>query len=98
MSLRDYLEGVRECVLQGWTKDAYARDEHGDQCGILEARAVCFCLNGAMRRMGGNDDEYYKACEVLGDAVSPAGISGFNDTHTKAEVIGMLDRVIEVCP
>ena len=98
MSLRDYLEGVRECVLQGWTQRVCARDEHGNSCTIFEQRAMCFCLGGAMQRMSNDTDEYYEARKLLNKSVHPDCIPSFNDSHTQAEVIQMLDRVIEVCP
>ena len=100
MSLRNYLEGVRECVLQGWTQYTYAIDENGSACTIHDPKAACFCLGGAMRRMrdNGDDVKYYDACFVILYLIRPCDISGYNDTHDKAEVIEMLDRAIAGCP
>ena len=35
---------------QGWTKEHYARDEHGHRALPCHPTAVCWCIRGAMTR------------------------------------------------
>lgn len=99
MSLRDDLEGVRECVVQGWTRGHLALDKHGTPCIPNDEDAAEFCLVGAMQRMTGatmlDPGEVYG---VIADHLYPVNVTEFNDSHTKAQVIRMLDKVIAGTP
>ena len=84
------LRAMREllAVRSRWTKGAAARDKYGHRVSFRSPRAARHCLMGAVFQIGGNI--------LLLDSVLPRGDSmiAFNDTHTHAEVLALLDEAI----
>jgi hypothetical protein len=76
-----------------WTQGAYARTVRGYCIGPNEDAAVCFCLRGALRRVGGvgDWDESSPATRALGFFTAKT-MTGWNDhkKRTQAEVIAKL--------
>lgn len=86
----------------GWVQGTEARDRDGNDVPPLDDQAVCFCLQGAIRRSTGGDNEFEKfrisnekVQTVLNGKLGPA-VPGttweWNDTpgRTKEEVIAVL--------
>lgn len=76
-----------------WIRGTYARDLNGESIYPESARATCWCLSGAVRRV--TLDEY-AAWTVLDRLDSQAGqdSTAFNDTHSHREVLDLIDRTI----
>ena len=79
-----------------WTTGRYARNSDGLEVAFNADEATCFCLEGAVMRVAGGDssanDRYRHIVRAI-EAVRPTYIA-FNDTHTHAEVLELLDRII----
>jgi hypothetical protein len=74
-----------------WTRGQYARYRDGHPCSSRSPRAARFCLCGAVGRVA----ESYSQFRALWSAVSEVGGStAFNDTHSHAEVLALLDAAI----
>lgn len=92
------LKGVRGLLERGWCQGAYARDEDGAICPAWSERAVRFCLSGACYRVGMNTSPRKDIKHHLVETAQKMGapsLPAFNDTHTKAEVLALVDRTIE---
>ena len=44
------IQQAKARLQQGWTKEQYARDEHGAKVKACDPSAVCWCLRGAVTR------------------------------------------------
>lgn len=80
-----------------WTKGAFARDASGHNTMPSAGNAVCWCLNGAVRKVFGDESIWSPGLKVLGDEIFKThlmSIAGFNDMNTHAEVIALLDKVL----
>lgn len=66
-SVADVLDAAADLLSKpgAWTQGAEARNQYGSPCyaGPSSVTAVCFCLIGAVRRIGGSEGQ---------DAVMPA--------------------------
>lgn len=76
-----------------WTQKAYARDKDGKPTGALSPTAVCWCLDGAIRKccpesLEGRIEIFSKLLDK-----TRMGIIQFNDTHTFAEIKTILDEL-----
>lgn len=49
--MEEILEEIAQLIERGWTKQALARDENGQRCGVSREQAVCWCLSGAVLRV-----------------------------------------------
>jgi hypothetical protein len=94
---------------RNWCQGAVARDATGRalnrdfrsvDAAVFSQSAVSFCLAGAMGRAAGDFSQGMESCSALADmialperdrAIYPGG---FNDTHSHAEVLALLDRGI----
>jgi len=91
----ELLKKVREQLSDPkcWTRHAIARDkddralEFGD-----DPRAVCWCLVGAFEKVGGHIHSFSSMLAYLREGVGTLG--PWNDTHSHAEVLALLDRKI----
>lgn len=80
-----------------WTTGACARDEYGHEVDIDSPRAVSFCLLGGMAKVvekNDDGDEYGQAISQIQSIVGMFGISVYNDSHTHAENMALLDTAI----
>lgn len=102
--MSEVLQRVRERLSdpRRWTRGADARDADGDTVGVRNAAAVCWCLKGALAAEW-DAFEFTKDYELLGAAMMeksrsphPVAITTFNDTHTHAEVLALIDRALEM--
>lgn len=91
--LVDDLEGVRECLVQGWCQGVLACDDEGYRRYLDGEHATQFCLTGAVARMVPPGPRGLSTDMALRRQTE--NLSAFNDTHTKAEVIALVDRAIE---
>lgn len=99
--LRDTLVRTRELLSDPshWTKDAYARDEHGDTLLHTSRRAVCWCLSGAVRiqpTYSGTEMHFLR--RIVAEKHPGFGnVPAFNDSPstTHAMVLELLDYAIE---
>lgn len=108
-STLDVLKATRELIAlpERWTQRALARDEYKAPVGIFSSRAVCFCLEGALIRSEGDNDDadaFYGAENAIKGAkkaiykvIGSGSISLFNDApgRTHSEVLAVLDEAIE---
>lgn len=101
MSTLTILKNARETISDPnhWTQRADARSADGCLVGAKESDAVCWCAYGALLKAGyeasgrGPDLPYMELKRAMG--TSWAGtVSGFNDSHTHEEVVGVFDRAI----
>lgn len=91
------LKSVRELLTDPthWTQRAYARDKGGCIVGSEDPRAVCWCLFGALLKLGRirpPQDMDGAARRLAAEAECP--VSSFNDSRTHADVLRLLDRTI----
>jgi hypothetical protein len=67
-----------------WTKGEYARDASGKSIDFSSNDAQCFCLRGAIYRLGDDNDECRQNLHNLSRAVARLypqfwGVTSFND-------------------
>jgi hypothetical protein len=79
-----------------WTKRVSARDANGDVADYSGERAVCWCLTGAIFRVGGSEHAAIAAArEAVYDAAKcECALPEFNDSSSHAEVLAALDAAI----
>jgi hypothetical protein len=99
---KDDLMRVRQLIEkpENWTQKAYARDANGrpldpegegdDIKYAKDEKATCWCLNGAGFKCGIDENALRDALGFDGDFSHD-----WNDTHTHAEVLSLLDSAIE---
>ena len=96
MSALTLARQVREllAVPERWTQGWLARDANGVGCPPTSKRAVCWCLDGAMRRVTRNQvlrgdlDMELRAHLRMSPSI-------WNDGSTHADVLALLDRVVQ---
>jgi hypothetical protein len=72
-----------------WTRGAFARDATGYQCMSSEKVAACWCLTGAMYKLG---IDVLTGCNALGFE-QWGEAEQWNDRSTFADVAALLTRV-----
>lgn len=88
------LSEVRELLSDKsrWTKGSYARDKDGQPVGVRSRKAVCWCLEGAIRKVlerYKNNDHYAAyftlTCKAFMDATGTPDvhIADWNDRHIR---------------
>lgn len=95
MKEQQFIEKLREAralIEHGWTQSVYARDAYLRHVAIDSPKAVCFCLAGALRRVGLQPSVNYKSY-FKGE---PGVLTTWNDApeRTKDEVLACLDNSI----
>ncbi len=105
---KDVLLGVKELLSDPnkWTQGAAAVDNEGGSVYPTDRSACQFCLIGGVSRVLGQGPFSEKStlhaevCEVLRSAcreiAGNAYLTRYNDSHTHAEVMGLLDKAIEL--
>lgn len=84
-----------------WTQEEYAR-VHDDEYGIMRwaaannPSATCWCATGAISAIQGNpgDPEWDVGLSEAFGGMSSGDVEQFNDNHTHAEVLALLDKAI----
>jgi hypothetical protein len=91
VSLRDLLADPER-----WTQGAAARDATGEEMGVNRAAACRWCLTGGVRRIAGTGLGL-EMLRVLARHLPPGSprLAAFNDTHTHADVLDLVDRTIQ---
>lgn len=97
MSAVDTLRATRKLLTPtgAWTQCASARDAHGGPIAPYDKRAVCWCLEGAMRRVTGSDEgAWLDAFQLIAFEVLVP--SHWNDLPWRSQehVLAMLDNLI----
>jgi len=100
--VRDVLRKVRDEVLTGperWTQNTNARDAHGNVVGCDAPEATCWCLHGALYKVGADGRVFSDTEDALSSAVDsygPAGYIRWQDAsgRTFPEVRALLDKAI----
>ncbi len=108
---RDQLEAVYKLIEkpENWTQGHYALDaagqpilnDDGDEIEsenvALNDNAACWCIWGAAYKCGitRRDDDDFVAVLGFTDVCQP---NDFNDSHTHAEVLALLQSAIERAP
>lgn len=79
-----------------WTQKASARSAEGNSVSVRSPKAESFCTLGAIDRVVGHDSGFYDATHFIYQVIGSAdSIAQFNDSHTHAEVLDVLDVAIE---
>jgi hypothetical protein len=99
MNVTQLLTKARALIKKGHCKYHYATNDEGREVMASAPDATHFCMLGAMRRIC--YDNNIEHPEWIGfvyqrfNKVHPnCGVSGWNDTHTKEEVLETLDKMI----
>lgn len=98
----EILRGVRDLYSNhsAWTYGCSARDATGKQTDINSETAVCWCLDGALCRVGGSIDSRPAGTElnvtILKDRGSFQSYISWNDDADRSvhDVLSLLDRTI----
>lgn len=97
MTTADDLRAARNLIErpEAWTKGVVARDTFGSPITPDSSDAVCWCAYGALAKVTRSaSPDYDAATAMLRKVVRADTVSGFNDTHTHAEVLAAFDRAI----
>lgn len=85
---------------KNWTRHYLARDQRGCFVEPTDARAVSWCLLGALDAAGDRHCPARFLHEAIGNSEHWCGALGaiayFNNTHTHAEVLDALYRAAEI--
>ncbi len=99
MTTLEALKAARELISDPakWTQGVLARDGEGAAVSPRSAEAVCWCAAGSLHKVlpARTKPESFDAIYSSLEAISPNPVF-YNDTHTHAEVMAMVDRAIEI--
>lgn len=94
------LKGTRELLSDEsrWTQRSYARRADGVGTGVFNSKASCWCLVGAADKVALDLYHVDRLDDVLDSLRAEIGVgeslTRFNDSHSHAEVLALLDRAI----
>ena len=77
-------------IEQGWTQCCQARNSNGESVYFNHAKAVCWCIYGAVSKAYlGNDEERTMVFQKLEEVIGTRMFAKWNDdpTRTKEEVL-----------
>ena len=103
VAVRGTLKRVRDRIAkpENWCWHSFAQDSAGKTVRFGSNRAISWCLDGALGRECGDDDDLYDSCrQLLLRAIrkvrpkAPYGLINYNDNSTHAEVLALLDHAI----
>lgn len=103
MTVKEVLVQARQKIdaPEKWTQGAFGRNADGDYLGLCDPSACRWCVAGAVCEVAESSPLEDAAIAVLAELVPkppPTAMDGsvahFNDTHTHAEVLALLDRAI----
>lgn len=88
----EILKRAKDLLQQGWTKNAYARDDFGYSVSETSEDAVCWCANGALWRAVWDLNATSAECQRYArrelDALTADGsIVRFNDKQTEGATV-----------
>jgi hypothetical protein len=87
------LRSVRQVLLSGWCKGAYARDAAGLACHYADPLAKSFCLIGAVRAAAGQAPLYERVMGAFNH--SKIWLTSMNDAASSVdEVVAYIDGTI----
>lgn len=91
VSVADVLERAADLIEPegAWTRFCLARDAEGNSVLVGSDKAVCFCMEGAIRRVSGWSDEH-PAVDLLERVTETIGYGDWNDSHIQIEVVAAL--------
>lgn len=96
----DALQALREAraLIQDperWTRGVLARDANGREVDEHADAAVCWCLEGAVARVCAQSGcGFYEAWGPVRSAAAFVPLAEFNDSHSHADVLAVLDKAI----
>lgn len=95
------LKGTRELlsVESRWTQKLYARRADGSGASVTSPFASCWCLVGAADKVALDLKGYVGLLDDVLDSLRAEigvgeSLTRFNDSHSHAEVLALLDRAI----
>lgn len=98
-TVKDILIAARARIAEPdkWTQGAGARAANGSITRVRSKEACRWCVLGAIEVETGPGPDFLAAADAVECQLSdgPWLLSRFNDTHTHAEVLALLDRAIE---
>ena len=88
------LRRVRKRIekLENWTRVTMARDKNGELTDPRSPLAITWCLLGALAK---EQVDCMTVWDALRKQSGEYGISYFNDSHTHAEVLALVDETIK---
>lgn len=93
--LKEFAQEVYNLISKGFCQKYNATTIDGEQVSQDSEEASNFCLYGATKRVRNNNLHYtliaYDFFQQIEEAVSEGNIIKFNDTHSKEEVLKMLN-------
>lgn len=100
---KQILQDARKLISDpsNWTKESNARDRSGLVVWFDDAKAVCWCANGAIRlqlKDRYNKDDYLKAVEAMTDAAIELygiGMINVNDILGHQQILNVFDLAIK---
>ena len=98
MTVADVLRAVRKKIerRECWTQNVVARDSYGVPVVSTSEKACCWCLAGAIEFEVDNLQLWSDVICSFDEVLNGQNLVVFNETHTHAEVIEVLDRTIAV--
>lgn len=79
-----------------WCQGFFGMSKTGKRVIPESADAVRWCLMGALMAETGDDMATYRRAENALFSIASMAIVLFNDRHTHAEVLALIDRTIEM--
>lgn len=96
MKTLEHLKAVRELLSDEshWTQGEAARSEDGRAVSPQEKEACSWCLIGAAIKVAEEGSDAHQILRALKEAGSIKYVHHFNDSHSHAEVLQLLDKAI----
>lgn len=79
MSVAELLLDAKDLLNDGWSRDAFARDDDGNPVPVQSIHASSFCIIGALIRAAGSMDDAAEAIQLLASAFHDTSINKWND-------------------
>lgn len=94
MTTIEILKGARALIEKGWCQGRYATDTNGAPASERSDNAVCFCISGALFRLGAGAGA--PASYAVRAAIDYAYLVAWNDKRgrTKEQVLAAFDKAI----
>ena len=91
------LKGAKELIEKGWAQGCMARDSNGCYAQYDSKEAVCFCITGALWRVGQDEKVVIPLIRLMQHAAGVPEdrfISSWNDVaeRTQEEVVALFDK------
>lgn len=109
MKTKEALVEARKLISNpaNWTKNAFARNKHGDLAKVTSPTATCFCFVGAVTRV--DPKNISRHMRFLRAKIAPnippkryvalaQAVYNFNDNASHSELLAKIDELIAECP